>query len=140
MDRESLAVKCEITADGGALHLAARDPGNPQAREALGNYTRTLEGKLRTNDSMPLSILVPAKPDLAQALGQAGGVVFTVEPEGAGGACVRFVASSQESRSRVHDFLKAAGGENVIRIGGRGADHPGNNLGWDARKDSDLSK
>lgn len=139
MNRAVLQVRCEITADGGILRLAARDPADAQTRAAIRNYARALAETLPAGNSESLAVLIPARPELARGLAGSG-IACSAEPEGAAGEVgVRFAASNQETRSRVHDFLKAAG-DSVERTGGRGADHPGNSLGWDARKDPEISK
>ncbi len=47
-------------------------------------------------------------------------------------------ASDQSSRTKIHNFLRQLRGRRVLSAEERKANHPGNNLGWDAQKSSDT--
>lgn len=139
LDRQKLVWQFQITAEGGAIQIDAKEPGDLQTREAVQTYGQALGEKLNKGDFELLFALMPPNPPFVEGFKQKGGISFLVELRPAG-LRLNIGASSLESRIRVHDFIRAEGGEATVRVGGRKAEHPGNNLGWDAPPAPDLTK
>lgn len=78
--------------------------------------------------------MVPATPEIAKRLKDSS-VAFTVSHTGAM-IRVELIASGHEARGIIHEYLKPV----LIEKPKRSANHPGNNLGWDAAREPDVRK
>ncbi len=141
ISREKITVQVHLSASGGDVTVEARDSGDTATRDALGVYARVLRERAAGGDFSLLDPFFPAGNEgTSSRLQDKPGVTPIVESIAAG---FRFslVAADQDSRTRIHNFLHSAGGtEKTVDPADRVRNHPGNNLGWDARRDPNLDK
>ena len=134
IERQALQAQATLTASGGEIDFVPAQANDAATSEALRSSAQPLLAKSNNGDFAALLGLFSADEALVARLKATRGVAFSVTPL-VSGFRLSLTASGQESRTAVHDFLQVPKTpEN------RSARHPGNNLGWDARRAPDLEK
>ena len=135
LDASRLSIELVASASGGTIRFAAKTSDDTAIRDAVRAAGATMTERLSAGDVAPLLAAFPVAPEIAERL--KAGVAFVVSSDAAS-VTVQLVASSQESRTAIHDYLRALNGGTLTIE--RGATQRGNNLGWDAPRDPELKK
>jgi hypothetical protein len=131
---DDVTIQATASSSGATLTIVPKSPHDESARAAVDAYGNLLAKQLPLGKMEPLFSLLPANPEIAKRLKE-NPAAFTVSHTGAM-IRVELIASDQQSRAAIHDYLAPLFTEKATRS----ANHPGNNLGWDAARDADARK
>ncbi len=127
-----MVVEGRISAGGGEIILKS----SPAASAALERWTTKFAGEVAAGDASGLAALLHVHASALEYLKQAG-AIFSVTPNREPVGVIHIAAKDEASRVAIHQFIRSACGK--VTVDG-GAEHPGNNLGWDAPRDTQIDK
>jgi hypothetical protein len=133
MDHQRVTVECRILASGGEVILSKK---SANAKVALQQWLSKFQESAAQNDVSALATLLNTPPAAVDHLKQIGASI-SAQFQREEILVIHFSAKDQASRNAIHQFLRST----CAKISAEpGADHPGNNLGWDAPRGPDTEK
>lgn len=138
LNKEKISLQFHLSEGGGAIDIGSKDPRDVLTRDSIRAYGKALAEQIGKGEFALLFTILPPNPEFVERVRKNGGVGFAVEEEPSG-IRLDMGASSQQSRTAIHEFIRCVGG-GAVGPHDRTIDHPGNNLGWDAPPAPDLKK
>ncbi|MDP9100136.1 MAG: hypothetical protein M3N48_14265, partial [Verrucomicrobiota bacterium] len=131
LEQAKIVRRFSVLESGGTIDFETLDPLDSVTLALLQKYKKPLEESLRNGNFELLRELVPETAEFTKWVRDNRGVGFSVSPLPAG-IRLDITSASQSSRTAVHQFISRVRGTPLTPEEKR-ANHPGNELGRDAR-------
>ncbi len=139
LDSTRINLGFQLSAAGGIIDLTVKDPSAPLEAEALKRFVDQLREGFGRNDFSGLGAILPKSQRDFEQLSRTSGLARSISPIPSGYR-ISFGASDQASRTAIHNLIRNARGNPALSVEERAMNHPGNNLGWDTKRDANLER